>query len=296
MLKYFISIAIFVPSIVLSQNQDNQLLIYNVGFGVVTSGVGAVINKPKNSDWKKYLIKGIWQGSIGGFLHYAGKKSSYNFITEANNTATYIIPKILHSAGSSIIESSALDKPFLKDWHFEYGPVRVDFSTVGSEKCCFRFLPYFINSVLSISQYHNADNKYVKIDFVRSLSLGVLTFKGNDLLFTNQNYGNAVSGSSSGRVICYSKDLDNYTQTIAHENIHTFQFGEYQLLNTWFNKLVNQFAPCSIEKLFAKYIYADIPYFSIPYRLEGINNENHYKNFFEFEAQRFSTNQFVQRY
>ena len=76
-MRKIILILLFTPKFLFSQDQQRTLLVYNVGLGAITSGIGAVINKPKHTDWKKYFIKGLWQGSIGGLVNYSSKKALY---------------------------------------------------------------------------------------------------------------------------------------------------------------------------------------------------------------------------
>ena len=78
---------------------------------MVTSGIGAIINKPKNTNWKHAFVHGAWQGSVGGLLNYTAKKSLY-FINKKQNDAYAFPAKILHAAGSSIIENAALYNKF----------------------------------------------------------------------------------------------------------------------------------------------------------------------------------------
>lgn len=70
-----------------SQKQERIILMYNVGFGGITSGIGAVINKPKGANWKKHFLKGFWQGSIGGFINYGSKKTLY--LNNSNQTKAF---------------------------------------------------------------------------------------------------------------------------------------------------------------------------------------------------------------
>ena len=40
-----------------SGNQEAQMAVYNVALGGLTAGIGAVINKQKNTNWKKVFVK-----------------------------------------------------------------------------------------------------------------------------------------------------------------------------------------------------------------------------------------------
>ncbi len=136
------------PPTVEGRRQDFSLMAYNVGFGALTAGVGAVINKPKGTKWHRQFIKGVWQGAIGGSLQYAGKKINYQINTRKN--AAYGWPaKLVHAAGSSITQSAALNRPFLHDWNIDFGPARFDFSIGDKSAFRVRFLPGFLYAMVA---------------------------------------------------------------------------------------------------------------------------------------------------
>lgn len=263
----------------IAQHQEREVLIYNTSLGAITSAVGAVINKPKNTNWKKAFLKGALQGSIGGFINYCGKKTLYQINLKGNNF--YALPaRILHSAGNSIVENAALNEPFLKNWHLNYGPARIDFSF--PKKIKFRFLPEIIYATIRTAPYG-------KLDITKSLTSGVLVFKNKFPLNSNNQ-----TGVSFGRSILYT---DNPTfnpypyQILAHEYVHTFQFEDFQVFNSLLNPLQKKVKSKFLRTAFSKYVYFDAPYILPFYELEGrYPNNRYFRNFFEFEAQRFSTN------
>lgn len=112
-MKIVLLIFLISSSTCFAQQQERTVLIYNVGFGGVTSGIGALINKPKGSNWKKTFVKTFWQGSIGGLLNYSSKKTLYLNNQYQNNNFSWP-SKILHSAATSIMENAALNEPFLQ--------------------------------------------------------------------------------------------------------------------------------------------------------------------------------------
>lgn len=263
----------------IAQHQEREVLLYNTSFGAITSAIGAVINKPKNTNWKKAFLKGAWQGSIGGFINYCGKKTLYQINKSQNDFAAFPA-RILHSAGNSIVENAALNEPFLKNWHLNYGPVRLDFSFKGTFKV--RFLPEIIYSTIRTAPYG-------KFDFKKSLASGVLVFK--------TEYPLSFQGVSHGRSILYTTDKNlnpNPYQITAHEYVHTFQFDDFQVFNAWLNPIQKKVKSKFLRRMFTDYIYFDAPYVLPFYELEGrYPNNRYFRNFFEFEAQRFSTNRHV---
>jgi hypothetical protein len=274
---------------VFAQHQERTVFVYNVAFGGVTSGIGAIINRPQEVNWKKAFLKGLWQGSIGGLLNYTGKKTLY--LVNKNQEDIYAWPaKLLHAAGSSIMENAAMNAPFLQNWSIDYGLLRFDFSLGTQRKFKVRFLPDAVVATILAS-------KYGKFDLATSLGTGEIIFKGDKDL----NLPNApiASGVTFGRAIVYvDKPQSYYTKDriIAHEIVHRYQYNEYQIFNTWLNPVAKKIKSKSLQTIFSKYVYLDIPYFFVPYYIIGRHAAPHYNfNFYEFEAERFATNAYVPR-
>ena len=286
MKKIFFIILIY-PLTAFTQNQQRTLLFYNVGLGGITSGIGSIINKPKNTKWKKNFVKGFWQGTIGGFLNYESKKTLY--LINSKNEYLYAWPaKILHAAALSIIENAALNEPFLENWNIDFGPVRFDFSINKNKSFKARLLPIAITSALSAG-------KAGKFDISKTLKTGNLIFVDHKNALVIY-YGKKDVGYSFGRAIAVGSEWNESHWVMAHEIIHQFQFGDFQVFNTWLKPLEIKLKSKSLKTIFSKYVYLDIPYIWPLYESQGrYNYPHHYKNFFEFEAQRFSTNKYVQR-
>ena len=278
---------LIIPLISQGQHQQRELFLYNVSCGAIVGGVGAVINKPKGENWKKALVRGLWQGSAGGTLNFCGKKMLY--YVNRDYTLAYAWPaKIVHDAGTSIVEGAAANKPFLRDWHTDVGPVRLDFSMNAQQKATVRFLPASLYSII-------AGFAHGRLDVSKSVSSGNLCFVNNDSYLSAVAGGYKI-GMSYGRALVYINDVERY-QTISHELVHQFQFDEYQSLNSWLIPLNKKVKSESVKSLFSKYVYFDMPYMVIGYVIEKkYAGDNFYKNFYEFEAESFSTNQYVKRH
>jgi hypothetical protein len=285
-MKRFILLFLFVPKVLFSQNQQQTLLIYNVGLGAVSSGIGAVINKPKHAEWKKHFIKGFWQGGIGGLINYTGKKTLY--LVNKKNEPLYAWPaKLLHAAGLSIMENASLNEPFLQNWNIDYGPVRLDFSINGKRKMRVRFLPETIAGVIFASQT-------AKFNLGRTLSTGNLVFVSKKSYVSH--HGQYDIGYSFSRAVALSAIGNASNLVISHEIVHQFQFGDFQVINTWLKPFESKIKSKTLKTIYSKYLYFNIPYFWGIYELAGrYQNPHYFRNFFEFEAQRFATNMYVPR-
>lgn len=272
-----------------SQKQEREVFIYNIGFGGLTSGIGAVINKPEGANWRRYFVKGFWQGSIGGLINYSSKKTLY-FNNLNQNKAFFWPAKILNSAGTSIMQNASLNQAFLENWYLDYGLVRVDFAIHSKDKFKVRLLPAGIYATFAASRYG-------KFDLENTLATGQIVFSNKELLrYPN---GNTQIGISFGRGLVFvnnSQVYPNKYKLLAHEIVHQFQYNDNQIFSTWLNGLGQNIKSKTLKSIFTKYVYPDIPFSLVTYTLAGRHNStNYFKNFYEFEAERFSTNKHVRR-
>lgn len=288
-MKITTTLLLFLHLNAFAQHQEQEVFIYNVAFGGITSGIGAVINRPKEVNWKKAFLKGFWQGDIGGLLNYTGKKTLY--LVNKNRKDIYAWPaKLLHATGSSIMENAAMCAPFLQNWNIDYGLLRFDFSFGTQRKFKVRLLPEAVVATILAA-------KYGRFDLATSLKTGEIIFKGDQLL----DLPNAPvsSGVTFGRATVYVDSPQSYYtkgRILAHEIVHRYQYNEYQVFNTWLNPVAAKIKSKSLQAIFSNYVYLDIPYMFVPYYIEGVHSQLHYyRNFYEFEADRFATNAEVQR-
>lgn len=281
---------IFIPLFLLcqqgqAQSQEMSMLTYNVGYGAITSAVGSVVNKPKKAKWAPYFLKGLWQGSLGGLLNFGAKKTLY-LVNRDQELAWAWPARIIHAAGTSIIANSALNEPFLQNWNIDFGPVRFDFKTNGSTPLKVRLLPLTIHGII-YSYYFGAH-----FDPGTTLATGTLAFvRDADVLKNIQ-----AAGVQNSNTFAYVSHGNKYS-VIAHELVHTMQYREYLVGNTWLKQLPERYKDRFIYKLFDKYIYPEIPFLWAAYTIEGRQPySRYYRNWFELEAQYFATNKHVNIY
>jgi len=287
--KITTTLLLFLHLNVFGQHQQQTVFVYNIAFGGISSGIGAIINKPKEVNWKRAFLKGFWQGDIGGLLNYTGKKTLY--LVNKNQKDIYAWPaKLMHAAGCSIMESAARYAPFLQNWNIDYGFVRFDFSFGTQRKFKVRLLPEAVVATILAG-------KYGRFDLATSLRTGEIIFKADKELHLPNSP--VASGVTFGRAIVYVDTSQTYYtkgRIIAHEIVHRFQYNEYQIFNTWLNPVAKKIKSKSLQTIFSKYVYLDMPYFIVPYRIAGLHAAPHYyRNFYEFEADRFATNACVPR-
>jgi hypothetical protein len=260
--------------------QELELLSYNIGFGILTTTAGAIINKPKGQNTWDCIKKAWWQGAVGGTLQYAGKKMTYRIYRNDNYWWGWP-SKMIHSAGTSICHNAAMGRPFGEYWVLDYGPVRCNFIVEDKQ---IKVQPQF-NLWFAYDLYWGLN--LGKIDWDTSLKTGTFSFASEKESFDLRI---KATGLSYTRSIVYAK---NSKRVIPHEIIHTYQANEYRITNTYFNPLKSKIKNKMINDVF-KFVYVEIPFSYIVYGL-SFNKENYYKNIFEFEAEFFATNQYVKR-
>jgi hypothetical protein len=281
-MKVLIVLFVLYPGIIFSQTQERKVAAYNIGFGAFSAGVGSVLNKKSKENWHQAFVRGLWQGSIGGLLNYTAKKSTY-LISKYNNVSYAVPSRLLSAAGNSIIQNAAANEPFLKNWSFEYCFLRLDFSANAVHKFKVRLLPVSIIATAIILPQG-------KLDISSTLLTGTMVCQSDEPINTIRGKHNGVN---YGRAFIYDSDTLKY-HIIAHEIVHEYQYREYLVFNTYFKQGVTKLDAPFLKKLFTNYIYPDVPYFGLFYMLEGMQPGAHkYKNYFEFEAERFASNKYV---
>lgn len=266
--------------------QERELIAYNVGLGIVSTTIGALINKPKKQKAWDCIKNSIWQGALGGGLQYAGKKLTYQ-ITKDENEWWGWPSKLVHSAGVSICQNGAMGYGFGKYWVLDYGPARFNFTI---QKGSLDFQPQ-LNLLFAYDMYQGL--KWGYVDWPMSLRTGAFTFVSPHSTMDLSD-GRKALGMAYTRSIIYTKDNQwRKYETIAHELVHTYQANEYRVSNTYFIPLMSKIHNKAINNFF-KYVYIEFP---ASYIIHGIaiDKNHHYKSFFEYEAKFFSTNEYVDR-
>ncbi|MGB0199170.1 MAG: hypothetical protein ACPF80_03950, partial [Flavobacteriaceae bacterium] len=106
-------------------DNDFQAGLYNIALGGVLGGVGAIINKTPQQTTGQALWKGAKEGALGGYLMFEGKRMVRRF--SRSGDYAYLWPaKILHSAGTAMVENAAANQAFGSQWHLNIGFNRLE--------------------------------------------------------------------------------------------------------------------------------------------------------------------------
>lgn len=253
------------------QTQQTKLLAYNALFGGITSGIGACFNKEKNDKLGQTFLNGFWKGTMGGSINYIGKRMNYQ-ITKQENLLWGWPAKLTNSLGTSICINAIRNDDFLENLHLEFGFTRFNYNTKSKE---------FTPQLMPISAFtftYVIITKNAVPDLKNSFLLGNIILKS----YKNSNVLGAVRGS-----IMWINTQSNDLKHISHENIHIFQYEQFNAFNNIYSK---------IKYLDCKYIYIENTIIKENiYRLCNIkykNGANKYSNIFELEAYSISEHQY----
>ncbi len=209
-------------------SQDKNYIgagLFNIGFGGVVAGVGAVINKKPNQKTGKQFLKGFGQGALGGYLLFESKRMIGRFAKTGNYA--YVWPsKLVNSAGASIIENAAANNGFLEKWNLNFGFARFEMRTKDSLNFQCKILPFALGGVI----YGFANGKFAVNE---TLKTGNFIFKSNNLYEKTGTFGRTAVNT-----IIYKKNNAFYSNelVIGHELIHVLQYEQSFGINTYLDK------------------------------------------------------------
>lgn len=269
-----------------SQNNNTEAAIYNIGIGSIFSGIGAVINKEPKEKFGKVLFKGMAQGALGGYLVFESKVIAGRIAKDRD--LTYGWPaKFVNSAGTSIIENAASNRNFWEQWNLNIGFNRIEFHTKDKLQVKYRIQP--ISFLLTA--YTAVNNKF---EPKLSLRLGEFVFSGNNYYHKNDN---PYLGAAIGTSVLLNPETGGFNyNTVAHEMIHVFQYHDFNVLNAYMNKPLQEFEEnSSFFRKMNNILHYDINIFIFAglYKMEHFGEDlqtfnGYYSNYFEREAHLFS--------
>lgn len=279
MKRIFTLIFLINITICLAQRNDTQAGLYNVGLGSLTGGIGAMINKKPNEQLGSVLLKGLWQGAIGGYTIFESKRLTR--LIYQNKELGFSWPsKIVNAAGTSIVENAAANRNLWEKWHLNYGFNRLELDLTGRPKFQYKVMPAALVSSIGIALQ-------TKFEFGKTLQTGQFIFSSNTKRWKETNSeGIAFPGN-----IVYKPDVERFHNLIAHEIIHIYQFNDFNGINTYLDKphayLSSKSNVFKTINQWVQFDYNVLVQGSL-YELEKSNAILYYDNYFEHEAGYYS--------
>jgi hypothetical protein len=265
-----------------AQNIEAKVFAYNALVGSISGGIGALINKKKDQKWHKALIKGLVVGFGGGAICYSGKKLNV-LIAKQHELGFAYLSRAVFSAGNSIVENAAANRPFWSRWHYDIGFVRLELQTNGPVKFIPRVMPSALGGIVFMAARGRLDEN-------ATLRSGTLTFRADRVI-----YASHLVASTASNGFLFVNALNSgpvFYDTYAHEMVHAFQFQEFSGCNYFFNPLTDKWkARSPWFRKASKWIYGDVNYELMLLNYFFINQgykdaKNYYcKNYLENEAE-----------
>jgi len=273
---YFLGILFLISYPLKAQHKnDFEAGLFNIGFGGVVGGVGAIINKKPNEKTSKAFLKGFYQGALGGYLLFESKRLVGKFGKTGNYN--YVWPsKLINSAGVSIIENAAANRNFWERWHINFGFNRFEFYTNDKFKFSYKIMPFALgNTIYGFTQG--------KLDINTSLKIGSFVFTvdkiNNSKGFEGITFANSILYQSKNTIL-------NKADIISHEIIHIYQYESFSAFNPFLDKPVSKFLINSnLAEKYDKIFYTDFNYLFKGLLIIVQEYEN---SFFEKEARYYT--------
>lgn len=261
------------------QKNNWEAAFYNIAIGASVSSIGALINKDKGEKPMPVIVKGIWQGALGGYITFESKRliePAYKH----DDWKLFWASKILNSAGTSIKENAALNRDFWVQWNMHIGFLRLELHNRDNFKFGAKALP--------IASYYTL-LAIIHTDFEpqQSLKIGHLVFSSDDPRFEATNTAGVVFPG----IMVLRRGYETHSQLQAHEIIHLYQQNDFSIFNANYSKAIKGLSKSSpfVDKL-SRYIYPDLSIYVqlAVYEFERRTSVYYYDNFLEHEAGYYS--------
>jgi len=262
-----------------AQRNDTQAGLYNIGLGSLTGGIGAMINKKPAEKLGPVLVKGLWQGAVGGYTIFESKRLTR--LIYQNKELGFSWPsKIVNAAGTSIVENAAANRNLWEKWHINYGFSRIELDLKDSPKVRYKVMPVAFVYTVGVALQ-------TKFELGKTLQTGQFIFSSNTKRWEDTNsIGVAMPGN-----IVYKPGMESFHNIITHEIIHLYQLNDLNGINTYMDKPHAYLGSKSdFFKKVDRWIAFDYNTFlsAALYELENINTVRYYDNYFEHEAGYYS--------
>jgi len=291
--------SIILPLLILSyemkaqtyRTQQNQLLAYNIISNGLMGGIGGMINKPKEVKWHKAFLNNFGKGCLGGLVKYSAKR---NTRYQANENFNFLaLPnRLFFFAGHSMVMNAALNKKVFDTYYLNLYGADIRYQRKDNNKP-----PFHVKlSLMSVVSFVDFTIQKHTFDLYRSLEMGIFYF---DMDPDYQLDGVLVDGIAGNNTIGIKKHSNQWTvsNVIPHEIVHVYQvYDFFPITNIYYSEYLEK--PLSKYGFYTKlqkYMAFDFDaaYFSAAYLFQPV--PAHYKNFFEFEAEHFSSRNYIKR-
>lgn len=281
-----------IPGRVVPPNQDRKLAVYNVAFGAVVGGVGALLHGGEEPVLRR-VAKGLGWGALGGTVAYAGKWTVGEI--GARERLVYGLPaRFLHDTGLSMVENVAQGRRPLERVASHLAFVRVDVTPRRGQVQA-RLLPMsaLAFGIMLARSTH-------RFDLGRSLAYGTPLFLGEGAQ-SIPRYSQVFAGYAFLSTVYMDRDFEAFHELAAHELIHTLQHHEFVRAGALFRAPLDSLLQGSrLYQTLGRWVYLDAPLLQwgayeiiVGGARTGANFLCYFDNWLEREAEAFGTRKAV---
>ena len=267
--------------------QRNELFAYNIVANGLISGVSSVFNKQPNEKMWGVFIRNFGKGCLGGLVKYSAKYQTFYF-RQLSNLYFAPVNRAFFFLGHSMVMNASMNERLLSNYHCHFYGLNFNYRAQAAKGNRLS-AKLSISTLLSVASLTLRGDR---IDVFKTLEYGqfYLDLTSN----TTQNIG----GRALFNAISIGKGQNGspFQSVVPHEIIHTYQTYDYFALSSFYKKKEDKFlSKYKVYNTIHRFIDFDYEplFFSALYLVQP--TPKYYRNFFEFEAQHFSTRAYIDR-
>ena len=268
------------------QAQRTSFMLYSVGIGGLSGGVGAWVNKEKEQKWHQVLLKGVAQGALGGLAMHQGKNMTYQIYAKRRYGRAWSA-HIVHAAGASIAQNAATNHNFWEHWHINLWLFRLDYD-LPEHRFRTRLSPSSLYGYLSMRGEGT-------LNLAKSMKTGVIYLDDKGTI--------SYEGMASATTIAIGVNEPYYPESrkyeiTAHEMVHVLQYESFVYINPLLHKVDTRWkSNAPWYSMLSNFIYFDFNglygWAMYDWVEGGMTNPCYWDNFLEKEAEHYSHRKYV---
>lgn len=263
--------------------QRSQVLFSNLLSNALIGGIGGAINKKSGEKAAKVFARNFFKGALGGLVKYAAKYQAY-YLARSNGPAMAHLNRMWFFLGHSFTMNAARNLNLFESYECNLYGFELKYIPGHDKKVTARLS---LATVLGAAMFASQNYRF---NFYRSLEYGVLYFDMSPAQ-------SAFTGFATFNCIAV-KEISGRTSTsvIPHEVLHTYQMYDYFGLSAFYNRFTEKYyTNRNGYKKLSPYLVLDYEwaFYGAAYGLQP--KPRYFRNYFEFEAEHFSSRRYLKR-